>query len=63
MQISFHFDDFFRGRREGSQDQRDVDTPTFLVQSGVVGNLKIKDLKEALLHDERARIEVDLEGM
>lgn len=63
MQLSFQFADFFRDRRnEGGATRSGIKTPTFLVQTGVVGDLKIKDLKENLLDDNDARIEVALEG-
>lgn len=63
MHLSFQFADFFRDRRdELSEIRPQIETPTFLVQTGVVGGLKIRDLKENLLNDQDARIEVALEG-
>jgi len=63
MQLSFQFADFFRDRSDnGGATRSGVKTPTFVVQTGVVGDLKIKDLKENLLNDNHARIEVALEG-
>lgn len=63
MHLSFHFADFFRERRdEYSEIRSRIETPTFLVQTGVVGGLKIKDPEENILNDEDARIEVALEG-
>lgn len=62
MHLSFQFNDFFRDRTTVLADRSDVKTPTFLVQSGVVGDLKIKDAQENLLSAQDARIEVKLEG-
>lgn len=63
MHLSFQFNDFFRDRAANIVNRSDVTTPTFLVQSGVVGDLKIKDVQENLLSARDARIEVKLEGM
>lgn len=63
MHLSFQFNDFFRDRAASIVNRSDVTTPTFLVQSGVVGDLKIKDVQENLLSAQDARIEVKLEGM
>jgi len=63
MQLSFQFADFFRDRRDdGGASPSGLRKPTFLVQTGVTGHLKIEDLKEDLLNDDQARIEVTLEG-
>lgn len=62
MRLSFQFEDFFRDRSTSTGGLSDIKAPTFLVQNGVLGDLKIEDLKESLLNDEEARIEVDLEG-
>lgn len=62
MRLSFQFEDFFGDRRTGAVDEVDAKTPAFVVQSGVVGDLKIKDLNEALLNDAHTSLEVDLEG-
>lgn len=62
MHLSFQFNDFFRERAVNIKNRSDVTTPTFLVQSGVVGDLKIKDVQENLLSARDARIEVKLEG-
>jgi len=62
MHLSFQFQDFFHNRSASASDLTDVKTPTFLVHSGVVGDFKIKDLKESLINDENARIELNLEG-
>ena len=62
MHLSFQFQDFFNNRSASASDLADVQTPTFLVHSGVVGDFKIKDLKENLINDESARIELNLEG-
>ena len=63
MQLSFHFDDFFRLRNNSAPARSDDATPTFLVQSGVAGDLIVKDLKDSLLNDGNVQMEVDLEGM
>lgn len=62
MRLSFQFQDFFRHRSTGTDGLSDIKAPTFLVQHGVLGDLKVQDLEESLLNDEEARIEVDLEG-
>lgn len=62
MHLSFQFDDFFRDRNNNVVRGSDIKTPTFLVQSGVVGDLKIKDSRDNVLNDGYTRLEVDLEG-
>lgn len=62
MQLSFQFDDFFRDRNNNVVHRSDVKTPTFLVQSGVVGDLKIKDSRDDILNDAHTKLEVNLEG-
>ena len=62
MHLSFRFDDFLRTRSTGSDGASDIKVPTFLMQNGVLGHLKIGEPKENLLSGENTRIEVDLEG-
>lgn len=62
MHLSFQFNDFFRGKTTSLVNKSDVTIPAFLVQSGVIGDLKIKDAQETLLSAPDARIEVKLEG-
>lgn len=62
MHLSFQFNDFFREKAASIAQRSDVSIPTFLIQSGVVGDLKIKDVQENLLRAQDARIEVKLEG-
>lgn len=62
MHLSFEFEDFFRHKTGRGAENCDIKTPTFLLQSGVIGDLKIKDLPPSFLHDESIKLEVKLEG-
>lgn len=62
MRLSFQFEDFFRDVHRGVEARADVNTPTFLVEQGVMGGLRIRDLRENLLSDQDARVEIKLEG-
>lgn len=62
MKLSFEFDDFFQHKTSRGVEEYDIKTPTFLLQSGVKGDLKIRDLPQSFLQDEGIRLEVKLEG-
>lgn len=62
MRLSFEFEDFFRHKTTTGVENCDIKTPTFLLQSGVVGDLKIKELPQTLLDDDAVKLEVKLEG-
>lgn len=63
MQLSFEFEDFFRHKTAKGVEGNDVKTPTFLLQSGVIGDLRIRNLPQSILDDEGVKLEVKLEGM
>lgn len=60
MVLSFHFNDAFRHGGEDGNGR--AQTPIFLVQGGVTGDLTIDGVKGGLQNDRHTRIEVDLEG-
>lgn len=62
MHLSFEFEDFFRHKTSRGVENCDIKTPTFLLQSGVIGDLKIRDLPQSFLQDEAIKLEVKLEG-
>lgn len=62
MRLSFHFSHLFGQPGECIVGKSPTDAPIFMVQNGVVGDLKVEGLKEHVLDDVHSRIEVNLEG-
>lgn len=63
MKLSFQFDDFFGDGKQNVESGEERTNPIFLVESGVVGELQISGLDDAIVNDENVRLEVVLEGL